>query len=60
MKKTCVCINTDASDAVMPTCKAKNKKPNCPTPWNKPYSSKNLHATLGLGMIRISGKTAKT
>ncbi len=36
VKNACVCITTEAMPAVMPSCKPRNRKPNCPRPWARP------------------------
>ena len=43
----------------MPIFRAMNKMPNCPTPWNKPYSTTHFHGTCGGRMNSASGKKAK-
>lgn len=59
VRNTWVCSTTLASDAVIPTLSAVNKKPNWPTPCSRPNSTTQRQCTRGGLMNSTSGKAAQ-
>lgn len=45
VKNAWVCITTDAMPAVMPSCRPRNRKPNCPSPCASRYRYLDAHRT---------------
>lgn len=60
VKKTWVCISTDASAAVMPTCNAMKRNPNWPTPWARPNATGHRSRTAGGRISSAAGRNANT
>jgi len=53
-------MTSEASPTGMPRSIAKNSRPNCPTPTNKPYSATIPIGARGALTNRMAGKAAKT
>jgi len=59
VKKTCDWITKEAIPGDTKRWRAKNRRPNCPKPIQRPYVAKFLSGTRGKGIKKAAGKNAK-